>query len=266
VSRDGAITVPFAGRVHVAGMTPAQAESAIRGALAGKAMEPQVLVTVSNNISGTVTVMGEVTGGARIPLSLSGDRLLDVIATAGGIRTPVAETVVRLTRGTRTGKAALTTILANPSENVYVRPGDVITVERETRAFVALGASGLNAQVPFERADLTLAQAIGKAGGLQDQRADAAGVFLFRYETAETARALDPQNPLPEMGQAVPVVYRLDLRDPKGFFYAQRFAVHEDDVVYVSNSRIDGMQKGLGILSLVLTPILNGAALYNTTK
>lgn len=266
VARDGAITVPFAGRVHVAGMTPAQAENAIRAALAGKAMEPQVLVTVSNSVSGSVTVMGEVTGGARIPLTLNGDRLLDVIATAGGIKTPVAETVIRVTRGASTGKAALTTILANPSENIFMRPGDVVTVERETRAYVILGASGLNAQVPFERADLTLAQALGKAGGLQDQRADAAGVFLFRFEAADTARSLDPRNPLPELGQPVPVVYRLDLRDPKGYFFAQRFAVHEDDVIYVSNSGVDELQKGLGIISLVLTPLLNGAALYNTTK
>lgn len=266
VPRDGAITIPFAGRVHVAGLTPAQAENAIRNALAGKAMEPQVLVTISSNVSGTVTVMGEVTGGARVPLSISGDHLLDVIASAGGIKTPVAETTIRLTRGGRTARAALSSILTNPGENVYVRPGDVITVERETRAFVALGASGANAQVPFDRADLNLAQAIGKAGGLQDSRADAEGVFVFRYEPAEVARALDPRNPLPELGQPVPVVYRLDLRNPKGYFFAQRFAVHEDDVIFVSNSPLNELQKVLSLFSTVTTPLFTGAAIYNTTK
>lgn len=266
VPRDGSITVPFAGRVHVAGLTPAQAENAIRAALAGKAMEPQVLVTISSNVSGTVTVMGEVTGGARLPLSISGDRLLDVIASAGGIKTPVAETTIRLTRGNRTGKAALSSILSNPSENVYVRPGDIITVERETRAFVILGASGENAQVPFERADLTLAQAIGKGRGLKDERADAEGVFLFRYETPDVARVLDPRSPMPELGQPVPVVYRLDMRSPKGYFYAQRFQVHEDDVIYVSNAPLNELQKVLMLFSTVTTPLFTGAAIYQTTK
>ena len=89
VSRDGAISVPFAGRVRVVGLTPAAAEEAIRSRLAGQATEPQVLVTVNTSVSGAVTVMGEVAGGARVPLSVRGDRLLDVVATAGGVKTPV---------------------------------------------------------------------------------------------------------------------------------------------------------------------------------
>lgn len=266
VGRDGAITVPYAGRVRVAGRTPAQAEAAIQAALAGKTMEPQVLVTVAGNVSNTVTVMGEVTGGTRLPLTLRGDRVLDVIAAAGGIRTAVAETVVRVTRGGRTARAALSTILENPNENIYIRPGDVVTVEKETRVFVALGASGANAQVPFDRADLTLAQAIGKAGGLRDERADAEGVFVFRYEAPEVARGLDPRSPLPEAGVPVPVVYRLDLRNPSGYFYAQRFAIREDDIVYVSNAPLNELQKVLALFSTVTTPLFTGAAIYQTTK
>ena len=131
---------------------------------------------------------------------------------------------------------------------------------------MVLGASGANAQVPFDRADLTLMQAIGKSGGLQDQRADAEGVFLFRYESPETARAIDPRSPLPEAGQPVPVVYRLNLRDPKGYFYAQRFAVHEDDVIYISNAPLNDLQKVLSLFSTVTTPLFTGAAIYQTTK
>ncbi len=95
--------------------------------------------------------MGEVTGGARIPLSVRGDRLLDVIATAGGIKTAVHETTIQLTRDNRTASAPLQALLDDPRENVYARPGDVITVSRETRTFTVLGAAGQNAELPSPR-------------------------------------------------------------------------------------------------------------------
>ncbi len=82
VARDGTIVIPFAGQVRIAGSTPEQAAARIRGALSGVAMDPQVIVTPTRSVSGSVTVMGEVTGAARVPLSLGGDRLLDVIASA----------------------------------------------------------------------------------------------------------------------------------------------------------------------------------------
>lgn len=266
VSADGAITVPFAGRIRVAGMTPAAAENAIRARLEGKAVEPQVVVTVISSVSGSVSVMGEVTGGARIPLSVRGDRLLDVIAAAGGIRTAVHETTIQLTRDNRTASAPLQALLDDPRENVYARPGDVITVSRETRTFTVLGAAGQNAELPFTSAIMTLAQAMGRSGGLIDSRSDAEGVFIFRYEQPTIARGLDPRSSLSERGQAVPVVYRLDLTDPRGYFYAQRFALRSGDVIYVSNAPMTELQKVFSLFGTLTSPILTGAGAYNAVK
>jgi polysaccharide export outer membrane protein len=69
VDADGSINLPFAGHIAVAGHTPSEVEALIAKALEGKASKPQVLVHVRNN-SGTVTVVGDVAAGARIPLSL----------------------------------------------------------------------------------------------------------------------------------------------------------------------------------------------------
>ena len=92
VGPDGAITVPYVGRVRVVNRTPQQIEEAIVTALQGKAIEPQALVTVTKNIANTVTVVSETTGGNRIPLTTRGDRVLDVIATAGGTKAAPHET------------------------------------------------------------------------------------------------------------------------------------------------------------------------------
>src|SRR5271169_6307300 len=92
VTPDGAISVPFACRIAVAGRTPLQVQDEIQERLADKAIEPQAIVTVTRTATNTATVSGEVVSGARVPLSVGGDRLLDVIAAAGGAKAPVFNT------------------------------------------------------------------------------------------------------------------------------------------------------------------------------
>ena len=143
VSRDGAISVPYAGRIKVAGRRAQDVQSLIETELAGKAIQPQVIVTVSRPVSQSVTVGGEAVGGARVPLGTQGDRILDVIATAGGVRAPVSETFVRLSRNGRTATVPLTTVVSNPKENIYLRPNDNLTLVRDPQTFLAIGGPGL---------------------------------------------------------------------------------------------------------------------------
>jgi len=182
VGRDGAISVPFAGRILVAGRVPVEVQHAIEQRLSGKAIEPQAIVTVTKSVNNTVTVNGEAIGGARVPLSLKGDRLLDLIAAAGGAHAPVYETFIRLSRGGVTATIPMEALVADPRENIYAEPGDVLTVVRAPRTFTVFGAAGQNNEINFPSAKLTLVEALAKAGGLQDSRSDPAGIFLFRYE------------------------------------------------------------------------------------
>ena len=182
VGRDGMITVPFAGQVPAAGRTPFEVQRAIEQRLAEKAIEPQAIVTVAKSLSNSVTVTGEVVNGARVPLSVKGDRLLDVIAVAGGAKSPVYETFVRLSRGGVTATIPMERLVSNPAENIYAQPGDVLTLVRMPQSFSVFGATGRTRMIPFTAERMTLAEALAKAGGLQDQRSDPAGVFLFRYE------------------------------------------------------------------------------------
>lgn len=92
VSRDGMINVPYAGRIKVVGKTPSEIEDQIVQRLQGKSAQPQALVTLTRNLTNSVTVTGDVTTGARVPLNGGGDRLLDVITQAGGVRAAVHET------------------------------------------------------------------------------------------------------------------------------------------------------------------------------
>jgi polysaccharide biosynthesis/export protein len=258
VGRDGAISVPFAGRVAVAGRLPVEVQRAIEQRLTEKAIEPQVIVTVTKSLSNSVTVTGEVVSGRRVPLSLKGDRLLDVIAGVGGAKSPVYETFVRLSRDGVTATIPMEALVSDPAENIYAQPGDVLTLVRLPQSFTAFGATGANAQIPFTAEKMTLVEALGKAGGLQDLRADPAGVFLFRFEPPKVINALGrPQlRTGPEGG--TPVVYRLDLRDARSYFLAQRFHLEDKDIIYIANADLNELQKFFSLLNTLTGPVITG--------
>ena len=266
VGRDGSVTVPYAGRIEVAGRTQQQIEAVIVERLRGKAIEPQALVTVTRNVSNMVTVTGEVSQGARVPLTLRGDRVLDVIASAGGYHTPAHETFVSLTRGDRTARAPIAALLANPRENIYVRPGDIVTLENTPQTFTVAGATGSNAVVAFGARMLTLEEAIAKAGGLEDQRADPAGLFVLRYEPGSVVADYPSAPPGAASRALVPVAYHLDMREPAALFTARRFAMRDKDILFVSNAPLTEVAKALRLVSMLTQPAIQGAAVGMAVK
>ena len=246
VGPDGALTVPYAGRVRVAGRSPAEVEQTIVQALRDKAIEPQVLVTVTRNVANTVTVIGEVTSGARVPLTTRGDRLLDVIAAAGGTRAAAHEIFVTLVRDGASVRIPMQAILNDPAENVYVQAGDVVSVARDPQTFTAAGATGINTVIPFDAVGITLEQALARAGGVNDVRADPAGVFVIRFERPADYDQLGLQRPDPSALPEVQVM-RIE-KASRGFFIARRFPVRNKDIVYVSNAPSMEIQKVMTIL------------------
>jgi len=263
VARDGAISVPFADRVAVAGKSPVEVQHTIEQRLAEKAIEPQAIVIITKSVTNAATVSGEVVNGARVPLSVNGDRLLDLIALAGGAKSPVYDTFVRLSRDGVTVTIPMETLVSNPAENIYVWPGDVLTLVRIPQTFAVFGATGQNTQVSFSAEKVTLAEALGKAGGLLDLRADPAGVFLFRFEPPSVVSALKAPPLATGPGGSSPVVYRLDLSDANSYFFAQRFPVEDKDIIYVANARLNELQKFFTLLNTITGPVITGIVVKN---
>lgn len=255
VNSAGQINVPFVGAVRAAGQSPQQIEADIVQRLKGKANRPQVLVRVIKNATSSVTVVGEFASSTRMPLTAMGERLLDAVAAAGGVRQAVGKMTVQVTRGNLVQALPLETIIQDPRQNIILQPGDVVTALYQPSSFTVLGATGKNEELNFEAQGITLAQALARTGGLQDSRADARGVFVFRFEEpAALGLVGNTQIPTTPEGK-VPVVYRVDLKNPATFFVAQGFPIRNKDVMYVSNSSAAELQKFLNIVGSVLFPI-----------
>ncbi|HEX2552764.1 MAG TPA: polysaccharide biosynthesis/export family protein, partial [Microvirga sp.] len=263
VDRTGEITVPYAGRIKVAGRTPREIEQVIVERLRDRAIQPQALVNIETNSANTVNVLTDA-GGGKVSLTQRDDRILDVIALAGGAKTPAYDTLVRLTRGSVTGTVSLQRVINDPRENISVKPGDTIVLLSSPQTFTSFGASNQVAQVPFESEVLSLAEAIAKVGGPSDVRADASAVFLFRFEDPLIAQAVSP-GVAPGAGR-VPLVYRIDLRSPEGYFYAQTFPVRDKDTIYVANAASYDLSKFFNFLrsgTAVANDVATTRVLYN---
>ena len=115
VARDGYINVPFAGRIRVAGQTPDYVRVEIERLLADKAVGLQAEVTIVSDGANSATVAGEVNHAAVFPLSLNGNKLLDLIAAAGGARYPAYEIRAGPEKAESGGDSQAARVMIHPS-------------------------------------------------------------------------------------------------------------------------------------------------------
>lgn len=263
VSSRGTVSVPFVGDVPVAGKTPVQIQDVIRGRLVRMANQPQVLVRLAQNRAANVSVIRP-GNSVRLPLTPAGERVLDAVAAVGGSTANVQDTNVQLTRGQSVYTVALEDLVANPRQNILLKKGDVVTLITNPYTFTSMGAVGRTQEIGFSVKGLTLAEAVGRMGGLQDRQADARGVFVFRYLPVSELPAQERENWLAKgytAADEVPAVYRLNLADANSMFWMQRFPVRNKDVVYVSNAPLSEVQK---FLLFVFTPLTS--SIYNIDR
>jgi polysaccharide export outer membrane protein len=241
VGPDGDILLPYVGRVKAAGLTPNDLAEVIRAGLRGKSQSPQVVVTVHEDVGNTIVIMGDVKFPGRKPLSYRREHLLDMVAIAGGASNRKNDTIVRLTRNGRTVETVFGDIDSGSIEDVALEPQDRIELIYRPRTFTGFGATGKVSQISFDSDHLSLAEALARMGGPLDPSADPAGVFVFRAHQNTDEK---------------PVVYRLNLKDPKGFFIAQQFQVQDKDLIYVANSEANAWYKFMAIINSVISPVV----------
>lgn len=226
-----------------------------------KANNPSAVVRIAKNNTADITIIGEVNNSTRMPLTGKGERLLDAIAAAGGTKHPSSRVTVQLNRRGQSVEMPFDMVMSDPSQNVLLQKGDVVAVHYQTKSFTVLGAVAKNDEISFETGGISLMQALARAGGLSDNRADARGVFIFRQESINVLNA-EQYQALPQEFRhqsIVPVIYRLNLKDPINYIVAQNFAIKDKDLIYVSNAPAVEFRK-------FVTLIGQGAYLINTVE
>jgi len=258
VDNDGNITIPFAGAIKTAGRNNIQVQNDIVERIKNRAIEPQVVVTLSQQRTSLISVVGDVNTPLRfaVPATGAGDRVLDAITRAGGIKGNGYETWVVLERDKRRATVPFENLVMNPSNNIYIQPGDRIYVYTEQQTFMAFGANGGapiafgQGQFNFNAWRINLAQAVAKAGGLTDTQADPAAIFLYRREPREVAALLGAD--LSQFSdELIPVIFWINFRDPAGYFLATKLEMRNQDIIFIANAGSYDSTKVLNYANLI---------------
>jgi polysaccharide export outer membrane protein len=275
IDAKGFISVPFAGRVPAAGKTRFEVEQEIVDKIKDRAIEPQVVVSLVTQNTSLITVIGEVNNSTtasptgRIVASPAGERLLDVITRAGGLRDQGQDTWVVLERHGNRAAVPFGSLIYEPGNNIWVWPNDTIYLYKEPQTYLAFGASGLQGQFPFSTGAtssawrMTLAEAVAAAGGLLDVQADPGSVFLYRREPRQLAEKLGVDCSKMD-GPTVPIVYSVSFSDPAGYFLATRMQMRNKDVIFAANAQAVEITKFANFLNTLISVPTNVVSMGNT--
>lgn len=235
VDSNGLISLPFVGILKVNDKTPSQIQNEIVEKLSGIANRPQIIITILEKRSSTITVIGDKFSG-KMTLTAKGERLLDAVAMLGDSMYDIKDTLIQLTRNKKNSQIPLSSVLSNPQFNIYLQQNDVITLINKPNSFISMGATGVTKEVRFEAVGIDLIQALARIGGLNDNKANAKGVFVFRYQDNLLVN---------NKKETMPTVYQIDLTNPNSFFIMKNFQVQNNDIVYVASAPIVELQKFL---------------------
>lgn len=242
VSSSGTIFLPYVGEVSISGQTPDQARRTIESKVLTVAPSAQVVLTRG---AGKQSAIDLVTGVARpgvYPMDGRQMTILSVLAEGGGIQNGLRNPIVRLIRNGKTHEITADRLLADGAQNTSMRGGDKVLVVPDERYYTALGATGTERLIHFEKDTLTALEAISIAGGITDGRANPKGVLVLRDYPASAVRN-DGSGPTKAQ-----VVFTIDLTTADGLFAARTFRIFPKDTVMATESPVVAIQSVAGLL------------------
>ena len=247
VSPSGTIFVPYVGEVRINGMTQSQARLEVQDALSTISQSAQVQLQVEAGQANTVDMVTGVARPGSVALQSRRVTLLSLIAQSGGISSTLKNPLVRLVRGNNTYEIRADDLFSNARRNITMRGGDKVIIEEDDRYFVALGATGSEELVYFDREHITTLEALSMVGGLQDNRANLQSILILR-EYPEGATS-PPREFGPEKRQ---VIFTFDLTSADGLFAARKFRINPNDTVIATESPVGPARTVLSMVSSLL--------------
>ncbi|MDW2980337.1 MAG: polysaccharide biosynthesis/export family protein [Rhodanobacter sp.] len=251
VRSDGTLFYPYVGTLKVAGMTIEQLREAISDKLAAYVEKPQVDVSVIGYQSQRVLLQGAFVKTDPQPITAVPLTLAQALGTAT-INTAQANlSSLVLSRDGHDYRLDLDALNdgENVAQDIYLKPGDRLFLPYNDRqeAYV-VGEVIRPLAISFKTSDLTLTQALGRAGGLNPLSAKGKAVYVIRG--------------VKDLEQAPAQVFQLDAKSPAAFALADQFKVKPGDVVFVGAAGITRWNRFVSQL-LPFSGLISNAANVN---
>lgn len=223
VRRDGIFFFPYIGEVRARGRTLDEIREELTARLAEFIPDPQIDLQITRYASQKALVVGEILEPGGVTLTNEPITLIEAVDRRGGFSENADLERLSLERGGRTYRLDFRAYTEEGSrrQNPVMRDGDVLRIPRRKllKAYL-FGQVVEQGYVDLTRQDVSLTEALSERGGLQELRANARGIFLFRA-----------------MGDRT-LVAQLDVSSPIAFLHGGEVYLHPDDVVYVTTAPI----------------------------
>lgn len=246
VSPTGTIFVPYIDEVSVGGTTAEAARTRIEAQLGSVVPDAQVQLTLQAGPDNSVNAVRGFANPGTYPMPSRDFTILNLISAAGGITESLENPLIRVIRDNQSYDIRAETLFSRPSANVVLRGGDSVIVEEDDRYFVALGATGSEAVVPFHQEHITAIEGLALLGGLNDTRANPKGILILRDYPAGAVRS-DGSGP-----SKAQVVFTFDLTSAEDIFAARKFRINPGDLVMATESPVGSARTVFGLIGSVV--------------
>ena len=217
VPQSGKISVPYAGELNVKGRTISAVQNEIQKFYSTAFNTAKVSLNRSSRLPLRANVIGIANAPGQQTIDRQGFNLADLVAKGGGTSQEPFTCEYILHRNKRSYKLNNREIT---TKNILAQDGDTLEIRKSTeRAVTILGAVNRPGSYPFPNYDSHLDDFIGEGSGFRSDSADVRGVFIFRQVSSSTTN-----------------IYRFNLREPSGVIAASRFAVHGNDIIYITEA------------------------------
>lgn len=233
VASNGAIFLPYVGKISVVGLTPDIAREELQGALEAIVPSAQVQLSLTEGRYNSVDLVGGVTTPGRYAMPDRNYTVLGLLADGGGIQSGLNNPQIRLMRGGAIYGTSVQALLDKPQLDTRLRGGDRVFIEDDPRYFLSFGASGEEDLHPFTRDRISAMDAVSIMGGIRDSTADARGLLILREypASAVTAGVRGPRH--------TRVVFSVDLTSADGLFSARNFPIQPNDLVVATEAPVN---------------------------
>lgn len=227
VRPDGTLFYPYIGNIKAEGKTIEELRDTIAISLAKYIDNPQVDINMQEFVSQQVLLSGAFTNTHPIPITTKPLTLVEALGIAGVNNVAGNLSNLILQRDGVDYKLNILALNREPSDisKIYLKNGDRIHMPyNDSSKVYVMGEVNYPKALRFETDTMTLTEAIGSVGGLNQITAKGNDVYVIRgIENLEKEKAK---------------IFQLSAKSPSAFILATNFHLKPQDVVYVGASGV----------------------------